>query len=105
MPSAFPNQVYTFDLTEGKGEDKKGILDTEYFTFQLFNYFCHQHNFFFLLSELSHIDFDRIDLLCLGASAAFGVWYLLKKVSVKLVLYLVNLVMLLIHTQTFHCLV
>ncbi|XP_031549797.1 minor histocompatibility antigen H13-like isoform X2 [Actinia tenebrosa] len=52
LPSFFPNQVYTFDLTEGKGEEKK---------------------------EVSHLDFDRIDLLCLGASAGFGVWYLLKK--------------------------
>lgn len=31
--------------------------------------------------ELSHVDFDRIDLLCLAGSFAFGVWYLLKKVG------------------------
>jgi len=28
MPSVFPNQVYTFDLTEGKGDEKKGMLVT-----------------------------------------------------------------------------
>ncbi|EDO47550.1 predicted protein [Nematostella vectensis] len=52
MPSFFPNQNYTFDLTEGTGDQKK---------------------------EVMHYDFDRIDLLCLGGSFVFGVWYLLKK--------------------------
>ncbi|XP_078361645.1 signal peptide peptidase-like isoform X2 [Oculina patagonica] len=52
LPAAFPNKNYTLDLTEGKGDKK---------------------------SELVNYEFDRIDLLCLAISSAFGVWYLWKK--------------------------
>ena len=34
-----------------------------------------------LISELVNYEFDRIDLLCLGVSSAFGIWYLWKKVN------------------------
>ena len=37
--------------------------------------------FVFCLVELLNSEFDRIDLLCFGLCAAFGIWYLLKKVQ------------------------
>lgn len=42
---------------------------------------------FFL--EIVNYEFDRIDLLCLAISSAFGVWYLWKKVrsNIRLVSY------------------
>ena len=40
-----------------------------------------QFNFFIFFLEIVNYEFDRIDLLCLAISSAFGVWYLWKKVS------------------------
>lgn len=45
---------------------------------------------FIIMSEIMNFEFDRIDLICVGVSTVFGIWYLAKKVCFIHTLFLLK---------------